>query len=239
MISFKLGLASKIIKVTCFDEFSKEYCKDFIVDEAIKEDFEVKITKEDLIKEKELECNKGAYGSVELSAMYRKIVTRLALDNTLLFHCSAICYNGKAYCFAAHSGVGKSTHVRLLMEAIGKDKISYINDDKPLFKFDGDKIEVYGTPWNGKERKSLNVDYPLGGIALLSRGKENSISQIEGKAAYNRILEQIYLPPSKLELISVLGLIDKLLTSAPIYELKANMDLSAGITSFKAMMERN
>ena len=238
MISFDLGLAGKTIRIHCLEERTKEYCKDFALENSKVPDFEVSISQEDLLKEKELECNKGSYGSIELSCLYRKIVTKLANDNILLFHCSAVEVNGCAYCFAARSGVGKSTHVRLLFKALG-DKIHYINDDKPLLRFTDDGIEVYGTPWNGKERKSANVFYPLKGIALLSRSPTNSIELIDSKTAYKRIVEQIYLPSSKAELIQVLGMIDKLLTSTPIFDLKANMEIEAALTSYKGMMERN
>lgn len=238
MEHFKLGLANKVLDITCFDPFTKEYCKDFIVSDHSKPDYVFSITKEDILKEKELECNKGSYGSIELSALYRMIVSKLAFDNIILFHCSSFEVNGNAYCVAAHSGVGKSTHVRLLRKTFGEDRIRYINDDKPLLLFEKDKIMVYGTPWNGKERNSRNVSYPLKGIALLSRSENNSISLMDKKAAYSRILEQIFLPTDKLGMITTLSLIDRLLKEIPIYDLRVNMEKEAALTSYKGMIER-
>ena len=238
MAKFKIKLVNKIIEIDCIEDYTKEYCKDFIVNNSIPSDYEFTITKTDLLKEKELDCNKGVYGSIELSCLYRKIVTKLALENALLFHCSSIEVNGKAYCIAAHSGIGKSTHVNLLRKVYGENKIHYINDDKPLFLFSKDKIEVYGTPWSGKERKSTNTHYPLAGIALLSRDSSNSIHPIDKKVAYNRIIEQIYLPKEKRELINTLNLIDILLNKVPIYDLKVNMKDEAAITSYEGMIER-
>ncbi len=238
MEHFKLSLANKVLDITCFDPFTKEYCKDFIVDDSLKEDYTFLMTREDILQEKELECNQGSYGSIELSALYRKIVTALAKDNILLFHCSAIEIDGNAYCIAAHSGVGKSTHVRLLRETYGKDKVRYINDDKPLLLFKKDSIEVFGTPWNGKERNSRNVSYPLKGISFLSRNKDNSISLMDKKDAYRRILEQIYLPKDKFELLTALSLIDRLIKETPTYDLRVNMEKEAALTSYKGMVER-
>ncbi len=238
MVNFKIKLATKIILISCFDIYTKEYCKDYLVDDSLKENFSINLTKEDIIKEKELECNQGAYGSIELSALYRRIVTELAKYNIILFHCSSFEVDGKAFAIAAHSGVGKSTHVRILRKVFGEDRIKYINDDKPLLLFSKDSIEVFGTPWNGKERLSRNVSFPLKGIALLSRGETNSISLMDKKDAYQRIMEQVFLPRSKLEMISVLGMVDILLKEIPIYDLKANMSSYAAYCTYKGMIER-
>ncbi len=238
MVHFKMRLANKVLDVTCFDIYTKEYCQDFLVDDSVKEDYSFVISKEDIQEERDLSCNQGMYGSIELSALYRKIVTSLSLDDILLFHSSSFEVNGKAYCIAAHSGVGKSTHVRLLRETYGKEKISYINGDKPLLLFKKDSIEVFGTPWNGKEREGRNVSYPLNGIAILSRGKENSIKEMNKSEAYSKLIEQIFLPKEKENMLKVLSLFDRLIKETPIYDLRANMEKDAAITSFEGMIER-
>lgn len=238
MNNFKIKLVDKIIEITCLEDYTKEYCKDFIVNNSHHSNYIFSITKEDLINEKKLECNKGLYGSIELSCLYRKIIEKLSLDNIILFHCSAIEVNGNAYCIAAHSGVGKSTHVNLLRKVYGIDTVHYINDDKPLFLFKENSIEVYGTPWNGKGRKSSNTHYPLRGIAFLSRSSINSITLLDSKVAYNKIIEQIYLPKNKGGLINTLNLIDILLKKTALYDLKVNLQDEAAITSYTGMIER-
>lgn len=232
-----MKLAERIISVSCFELTTKQYCKDYLVEDSLPEDHCFVITEQDLQKEENLNCNKGMYGSTELSCLYRMIVDKLALEDIILFHCSSFAYKGKAYCVSAHSGVGKSTHVGLLKQVYGNE-ISYINDDKPLLRFDSNGIYVYGTPWDGKERRSNNVNYPLRGIAFLSRSNGNSISKMDKKKAYQLILEQIYLSRNKEGLMHVLPLIDRLIKEIEFYDLKANMDVEAAKTSFSGMIER-
>lgn len=47
--------------------------------------------------------------------------------------------DGKAYMFSAPSGTGKSTHAKLWRDCFG-DRVTMINDDKPLIKFREDGI---------------------------------------------------------------------------------------------------
>ena len=47
---------------------------------------------------------------------------------TMLVHSSALVYDGGAYLFSADSGVGKSTHTRLWLQAFG-DRVHILNDD--------------------------------------------------------------------------------------------------------------
>lgn len=232
-----MKLAEKIISVSCFEPSTKQYCSAYLVDDSVLEDYRFILTQEDLRKEERLECNQGMYGSAELSCLYRMIVDKLALEDIILFHCSSFAYKEGAYCVSAHSGVGKSTHVGLLRQVYG-DEISYINDDKPLLRFDSNGIYVYGTPWDGKERRSSNVNYPLKGIAFLSRSETNSIKEMDKKKAYQLILEQVYLPRSKQSLMRVLPLIDRLIREIDVYDLRANMDIEAAKTSFSGMIER-
>ena len=232
-----MKLAGKILRVSCFEQSTKEYCKDYLVLDSLPEDYCFIIGEADIEREKDLDCNKGMYGSVELSCLYRMIVDKLAYDGIALFHCSSFSYKGSAYCVSAHSGVGKSTHVGLLKRVYG-DEISYINDDKPLLRFSEDGIYVYGTPWDGKERRSNNVCYPLKGIAFLSRSESNSISKMNKREAYKLLLEQVYIPRDKEALLRVLPLLDRLLSETDIYDLRANMELNAAKTTYEGVLER-
>lgn len=232
-----MRLVEKNIEVACLDPYTKEYCKDFLIEDSLPCETSFIITEKDIEKERQLECNKNAYGSPELSCLYRKIVTEFVLDDILLFHCSSIAINGKAYCIAAHSGVGKSTHVRLLKK-VYPDKVTYINDDKPLLKFYDDHIEVYGTPWNGKERRSTNTHKPLDGICFLSRGKTNSIRRISPKKAFDKMIGQVYRPSGKEELLKTLSLVDRILSTVPLYDLRVNMEEEAATVSYMGMVER-
>ncbi|MBP5091383.1 MAG: hypothetical protein J6328_02365 [Bacilli bacterium] len=235
---FQIALAEKVIRISCFEEKSREYCQDFIVSDDIPFDFDISIAKEDLAFEAKKAEKEGVYASIELTAIYRKIVERLLDDDILLFHCSAVEIEGKAFLFAAPSGTGKSTHVHLLRSYLGEDKVSYINDDKPLIKVTENGCTVYGTPWNGKERLSNNISAPLGGIALLSRAKENSITQLTKEDAYPGLIVQTYRPSDPIKLIKTLSMLDHMISYAPIYSLSVNMDIEAAKTSYEGMVRR-
>lgn len=234
---FLIALAGKVIRISCFEEKSREYCQDFIVADDTPYDIDVTISKEDLSFEEKNAEKEGAYASIELTAIYRKIVESLLKDDILLFHSSAVLIDGKAYLFAAPSGCGKSTHVHLLRSYLGEDKVTYINDDKPLIKVTENGCTVYGTPWNGKERLSSNTSAPLGGIALINRATENSITPLSKEDAYPGLIVQTYRPSDPIKLIKTLNMLDHMISNTPVYALNVNMEIDAAKTSFEGMVK--
>lgn len=129
---------------------------------------------------------------LESIALYRKLCEALLTEDILLFHCSALCMDGKAYLFTAPSGTGKSTHTRLWRETFGS-RVTMINDDKPLLRFSRDgKILVYGTPYGGKEQIQTNMSAEAAGIVILHRAKENTIRRLTEREAYPALFQQTY-----------------------------------------------
>ena len=204
-------------------------------------DFTVETTQADIDEERvRAEREQGSHGAsdayIETLAVYRKIAERMPEDDTVLFHGSAIAVDGEAYIFAAKSGTGKSTHARLWRELLG-DRAVMINDDKPLLRITADGAAVYGTPWNGKHRLGINGSAPVKAICILERGEQNRIARVDPKAAYPTLLQQTYRPASTQALQKTLTLIDRLLTTTPIYRLQCNMELEAARVSYQAMKE--
>ena len=238
MERFLIRLARKTIRITCFEERSREYCKDFIVSDELPFDYDIVISKEDIQEETKNAEEQGAYASIELTAIYRKIVEELINDDILLFHCSAVRINGKGYLFAAPSGTGKSTHVKLLRKYLGESVVVYINDDKPLIHVTELESWVYGTPWNGKERKGEDTDAKIAGIAILQRSEKNSIDPLSKEDAFPHLIAQTYRPKDPIKLIKTLNMLDHMISKVPVYLLKVNMDLEAAATSYHGMVER-
>lgn len=90
---------------------SKEFCKDYLTNEAA--DIKVAVTPDDIAFEaaaSEIECSDKYY---ETLAIYRKIAEALIPRGILLVHGSTLKVNGNGYMFTAPSGVGKSTHAAL------------------------------------------------------------------------------------------------------------------------------
>lgn len=167
----------------------------------------------------------GAYFAREL----------LNYEGTFL-HASAVVLEGKAYLFSAHSGTGKSTHTEKWCRLFGAH---YLNDDKPALRcIDGTWI-AYGTPWSGKYDLSSPEGAPVGGIAFLKRGEENSIRPITPGEALPRLMAQSLLKLSKTQMEVQLTLVDSLLRKVPLWELTCRNDDEAAQLAHRAMTGGN
>ena len=161
---------------------------------------------------------------------------RLTAFNGLMLHSSAIEMDGRAYLFSAHSGTGKSTHTGLWKQVFG-DKVTFINDDKPIIrKIDG-KFYVYGTPWSGKTDLNTNIKVPLSAIVFIERGETNSITPIDPakEAVAVPMLEQTPRPRTPVLLAAMLNTADDLLLNTPLFKLRCNISEDAVYTSYNTL----
>ena len=234
MIAFNIKIADKVLKINAFNKTTKRYCLGFITDE--KEDYEITMAEEDLKNESSNSNDGHVYVNEEISALYRKIADLLVEDNIIVFHGSSFEVNGNGFLVTARSGVGKSTHVKLLEEVIGDD-FKYINDDKPLVKV-SDDIIVYSNPWNGKERRGNNISAPLKAIIFLNRALDNSYKKINNKEEiYIKMLSQIYLPKDKLKREKALKIADRLLKNVNFYEINVNKDVQSAKMTYERIIK--
>ena len=155
---------------------------------------------------------------LETYALLHKLLPILPEHNMLFMHGSAIDFKGKAYIFVAPSGTGKSTHTRLWKDRFG-DEVTIINDDKPFLAFRDDKVYLCGTPWRGKHNIGQNLQVELGGICLLVRGPYNEICVAKPADVVNELIQQSNLHSYKHNTLKALDLVEKLLTSVPLYRL--------------------
>ena len=223
MINFKIKVANIVLEVNAFNETTKKYCEAFLSDEDSQ--YVISLTEKDL-KNEVMESNNGhVYVNEEISALYRKIADLFIEHNIIVFHGSSFKVNDSGFIVTARSGVGKSTHVRLLKEYLGNE-LEYINDDKPLLEIN-DELTLYSSPWNGKERRGNNNKAPLKAIIFLNRG-DNTYRKLENKEEiYFKLLSQVYLPKDKAKREKGLQIIDILLKRINFYEINVNMDISA------------
>lgn len=152
----------------------------------------------------------------------------------MMLHSSAVIVDGRAYLFTADSGTGKSTHTGLWLKHFS-DRAKILNDDKPAIRFENNRWYAYGTPWSGKNDISLNLRAEIAGIAVLERATENNIEPFSGIHALHAILKQINRPPAMEHRVKLMELLDKLITSVPIWKLQCNMDPEAAIVAYEAM----
>ena len=148
------------------------------------------------------------------------------------FHASAVLLDGKAYLFSAPPGTGKSTHTEKWCRLFGGE---IINDDKPALRWVDNCWMVYGTPWSGKHDLSKPVGVPLGGVAVLQRGNENTIRRMSPGEAVPAIISQCIRFAHKGCMARQLELLDKLLKETPVWLLTCRNDDEAAIVSCGAM----
>ncbi|MBO7573330.1 MAG: hypothetical protein J6T25_00840 [Bacilli bacterium] len=223
MVNFKIKIAEIVLEINAFNEITKKYCRDFLSDEE--PDYIITLTEEDLRNEVTESNNGHVYVNEEISALYRKIADLLIENDIIVFHGSSFKVKDSGFIVTARSGVGKSTHVKLLSEYLGND-FEYINDDKPLLKVK-DELVLYSNPWNGKERRGNNTSASLKAVIFLNRG-DNTYKKLDNKEeVYFKLLSQIYLPRDKAKREKALKLIDILLKRLNFYEINVNMDISS------------
>lgn len=232
---FDLRLAEHVFRVHNQYPFTERLCADYRTEEPY--ETEIFVSAEDVARENTSQDENGggrfADDYLESLAVYRKICESLLGRDILLFHCSALAVGGKAYLFAAPSGTGKSTHARLWRERYG-ERVTMINDDKPLLKVTDETVTVYGTPYGGKDGIQTNTSAEVGGIVLLHQSKTNEIRPIDGKTAYPMLLNQTYRRTDPAGMEKTLGLVWRL-TRLPLFSMGCNLSHEAAEIAYAAL----
>lgn len=153
--------------------------------------------------------------------------------NGSFLHSSAVVLDGKAYLFSAPSGTGKSTHTEKWCRLFGA---RYLNDDKPAFRLVDGVWMAYGTPWSGKHDLSSNEGVPVGGVAVLRRGEENTITPLQPAQALPWIMSQSSYRLQKEDMQKQLALLDRFLRQVPIWQLSCRNEDAAAWVSHDAMV---
>ena len=242
MLDFTICLAGKRIGISCEFERTRDYCADYLTREP--EELHITCNQEDLLREQELarrndpDCGDIPPALLEQAAVYRKIADRMIEYDILLFHGSVVSVDGQGYLFTAPSGTGKSTHVRLWREAFGHRAVT-VNDDKPLLKLTEGGVYACGTPWNGKHRLGTNIQVPLKGLCILSRGQENRIRTVTPREALPTLLQQCHRPRDPLAMSRVLALLDRLTQNTGLYALECNMEPEAALVAYEGMNRKD
>ena len=157
----------------------------------------------------------------------------MSLDDVMMFHCSALTLDGRAYLFTAPSGTGKSTHAGLWRKRFG-ERVVMVNDDKPLLGVRGEKIIVYGSPYSGKEQLQTNTAAPVDGIVVLYQNPENMIRPLEVREAFPHLLTQSHRPRNAEGMHHILDILNRM-TGLPIYSLGCTISDEAVRMAYQAL----
>lgn len=156
--------------------------------------------------------------------------------NGLMLHASCVVLDNNAYLFVGQSGIGKSTHARLLKKNYKNALI--INDDKPAIRFVENAWYAYGTPWSGKDKLNINAKYPIKAICLLTNNRDrNNIQEAKPIIALSKLLISTIGRTNKKSLDKLCILLDRLIKDIKIYEMDSLADDVGIKEAYKVMSE--
>lgn len=229
---FLIKAADLVIGIENQFDNVRELCRTYITDGLTSPDFSVSVSENELRTEAEKTPEYFfSDEQAESVILCEKISNALPRFDAFMMHSAAIEVNGKAYCFAAASGTGKSTHIRHWKRVLG-ERMTVINGDKPICRFRGSQLFVYGTPWCGKENWQKNTSAPLEAVCLLERGQENAVYLLNPSTVMDELLRNFHiLGRDQVDIMKLLELIDRMVTTVPVYRLRCTDDVSAAETA--------
>ncbi len=231
-MKFVMSIAGVAMEVEHRHPYIARLCRDFLSDaEPV---FSVFVTDELMDAERAMTNESFPEAVLESTCLQRQITQKLVAHGIILIHSAVIAVDGEAYVFAAPSGVGKSTHIRLWKDVFG-DRAVIVNGDKPFFSFEGEQLIAHGAPWCGKEGWGANISAPVKAIGLLDRGEQNSVARATGRDAISRIFSQVLLPQNPADLSRFIDVLDHVLCAVPAYCLKVNMEKEAALITYAGM----
>lgn len=233
---FTIRIADTCIQINEKYQYIREYCRNYIVKD-VSPDMVVEVSDDEIAAEQsdEFECSPDY---LETLAVYRKICEGLVDRGIILVHSSVLMVDGEAVMFLAPSGTGKSTHTRLWRKVYG-DRVTMINDDKPLVKVSDDNggvhVTVYGTPWCGKHGIENNISAPVKALFLLKRNETNVVRKLTMHEAFPYVLNQTYRPDNAGLMRKTLILSGNMASHVGLYELGCNMQEEAARVAYGAV----
>lgn len=135
----------------------------------------------------------------------------------VIFHSTAVIYEGKGYLFAGYGSAGKSTTARMWQTFPGA---IVVNDDKVIVRKGENKFLLYGTPWHGQGGMALPDAAPIEKIFVLKQDKRNFATPLSSTQAVSMLFARSFLPLwDQARVSSTLTFIERLTASVPCFEL--------------------
>ena len=144
-------------------------------------------------------------------------------------HSASILYQGKAWLFSGHSGMGKSTHTALWHELFS---VPYLNGDLNLLGLQKGRIIAYGIPWCGTSEIFTTEQYELGGIVLLDRDPHTDyLEELTPSEKVLRVMQRMISPAWKERQLSEnLFFAEEIADHVPVLYLLCTKNASAACT---------
>ena len=213
-----------------------DLCREYLVEHNKPADISVCVSEDAIDQELSTGDKRHSRDYCETVCVYREIAEKLPFFERFVFHGAAVSCGGRGVIFAAPSGVGKSTHVKILKECFG-DEIKVINGDKPIVGNSDGNICVYGSPWSGKEGWNCNSSAELQAICLVRRGEKNRIVEIDPREHFDEIVRQVYIPKNGEALAKTFDILDEISRKIKFYVLECDVSKEAAHASFKTLFK--
>ena len=231
---FKLRLAHLLIGVEHRYPYMKDFCAGYISDDPAAPAFTVCAAEDECLREQAASPVPVTLPYCESICLYRRIALELLAYDALLIHAAAIEMDGRCVLFAAGSGTGKTTHIRLWQDAFG-ERVRVIYGDKPILRFLGGRPHVFGTPFRGKEQLGSNISAPVHALCFLTRGETNHVEPLTPSQALDRIVHQLLIPTDAAQMDRFMTLVERLLTKVDCFLLHCNTEPEAAVVAYEGM----
>ena len=229
---FQIEVAGLVVRIDNRFSFVQDMCAQYITSSDRPADITVSVSEEEIRREVEKAPDLFfGNGYDEVVLVYEKISNALPAFDAFIMHSSAVAVDGGAYAFAAEKGTGKSTHTRFWKEVLG-ERLTVINGDKPIFRFQEDRLLAYGTPWCGKENWQSNIAVPMKALCLLERSEENAVFPVRAYDVLSELMHHFHLPGgNQVDMLKLIELIDRMVSTVPLYRLRCRNDRTAAETA--------
>lgn len=239
MYTFNIRIADLTVGISCAHELTRRMCAEYLVGNEVSPLIYAQANETDKEKLRKFflgfsEVFSESY--LESVAVYDKISDRVLKHDAAVCHAALISYDGMGIAFAAPSGTGKTTHIKLWKKLFG-GRVEIINGDKPLLTLREGRFFASGMPWCGKEGWNINKTVPLRAICFIDRAQTNSICRLRDSGdIMRRLFQQLVMPESNSDLMpEYLCFADKLIKTVPFYLLKCNTDDDAALTAYNGI----
>lgn len=226
-------IAGLKVKMDCRDGLLYERSRAYLSeDQSAQEDFSI-VLPEEVLKAKHDRLPQLTLDECYYVYMGEGFYHKLLNFDGMLLHSSCIEKDNQAYLFSARSGTGKSTHTHLWMQVF--DGVKMINDDKPAVRMIDGSFYACGTPFSGKNDESSNRCVPIRAIVFIERAQNNRLEKITPAQAIPLFMSQTIRPASEEYMSKSLSLLDRVLTSVPIFKLYCNISEQAVYTAYNGI----
>ena len=158
---------------------------------------------------------------VSLLSLERLMLTQ----DSLILHSAYMCREGKAILFSAPSETGKSTQADL-WEKYRNTRT--INGDRSLLVREEDGWYAYGWPVCGSSEICNNEAYPIQAIVMLHQAKTNSVRELKGFEAVQKLMSQITINMWNAKFqMKAMDKIEEIVAEIPMYDLGCDISEEA------------